>query len=173
MDFKRLYTRFDGRIGRRDYWIGFLVLIAAGFAVSLVLTPVLGPFVASILINLALIYPATAVVAKRLHDRDKPTIPWVPIFVGIPILVNIVQLLGVGSERITVPREQVEALPNALPAGDGLVSIPVPNALGVSLSAVAVIFGLWALVELGFLRGTSGPNRFGPDPVADDHAAHA
>ncbi|MBV8790433.1 MAG: DUF805 domain-containing protein, partial [Pseudolabrys sp.] len=25
---------------------------------------------------------------------------------------------------------------------------------------------IWALVELGFLRGTPGPNRFGPDPLA-------
>lgn len=25
--------------------------------------------------------------------------------------------------------------------------------------------GVWALVELGFLRGTPGPNRYGPDPL--------
>jgi len=25
---------------------------------------------------------------------------------------------------------------------------------------------LWLLIELGFLRGTVGPNRFGPDPLA-------
>ena len=32
----------------------------------------------------------------------------------------------------------------------------------------AASFGLslWALVELGFLRGTGGPNRYGPDPLA-------
>jgi uncharacterized membrane protein YhaH (DUF805 family) len=24
---------------------------------------------------------------------------------------------------------------------------------------------LWALIELGFLRGTSGPNQYGPDPL--------
>jgi len=37
----------------------------------------------------------------------------------------------------------------------------------------AVIFGLaslavsiWAVVELGFLRGTPGPNQYGPDPLA-------
>ena len=26
--------------------------------------------------------------------------------------------------------------------------------------------GIWALVELGCLRGTVGPNRHGPDPLA-------
>ncbi len=31
---------------------------------------------------------------------------------------------------------------------------------------VPVIGGLWYLIECGFLRGTVGQNRFGPDPVA-------
>lgn len=30
---------------------------------------------------------------------------------------------------------------------------------------IPVIGGLWALIECGFLRGTNGPNRFGPDPL--------
>lgn len=29
------------------------------------------------------------------------------------------------------------------------------------------IIGFWALVELGFLKGTDGPNRFGPDPLVN------
>jgi uncharacterized membrane protein YhaH (DUF805 family) len=31
---------------------------------------------------------------------------------------------------------------------------------------VPVIGGLWYLIECGFLRGTSGPNTYGPDPLA-------
>ena len=30
---------------------------------------------------------------------------------------------------------------------------------------VPIIGGIWMLVELGFLRGTEGANRFGPDPI--------
>jgi uncharacterized membrane protein YhaH (DUF805 family) len=44
--------------------------------------------------------------------------------------------------------------------------------IGESLAAGGLIFSLaslavslWALVELGFLRGTAGPNRYGPDPL--------
>ena len=33
------------------------------------------------------------------------------------------------------------------------------------IALVPVIGGLWMLIELGFLRGTEGPNRFGPDPL--------
>ena len=31
---------------------------------------------------------------------------------------------------------------------------------------VPVIGGLWYLIECGFLRGTHGPNAYGPDPLA-------
>jgi len=35
----------------------------------------------------------------------------------------------------------------------------------VALSFVPLIGWIWTIVELGFLQGTVGPNRFGPDPV--------
>jgi uncharacterized membrane protein YhaH (DUF805 family) len=35
------------------------------------------------------------------------------------------------------------------------------------IGLVPVIGGLWVLIECGFLRGTEGPNRFGPDPLAN------
>ena len=31
---------------------------------------------------------------------------------------------------------------------------------------IPLIGALWALIECGFLRGTEGPNQYGPDPVA-------
>ncbi len=34
------------------------------------------------------------------------------------------------------------------------------------ISLIPLIGGLWMLIECGFLRGTAGPNRFGPDPLA-------
>jgi uncharacterized membrane protein YhaH (DUF805 family) len=33
---------------------------------------------------------------------------------------------------------------------------------------VPFIGGLWYFIETGFLRGTAGPNQFGPDPVSHD-----
>jgi uncharacterized membrane protein YhaH (DUF805 family) len=38
---------------------------------------------------------------------------------------------------------------------------------GVSLvlSLVSFAISIWAIVVLGFLRGTRGPNRYGPDPL--------
>jgi uncharacterized membrane protein YhaH (DUF805 family) len=37
---------------------------------------------------------------------------------------------------------------------------------GVVLLIASFAVSIWALVELGFLRGTPGPNNYGPDPLA-------
>ncbi len=37
---------------------------------------------------------------------------------------------------------------------------------GNALMVAAVAVSIWGLVELGFLRGTAGPNQYGPDPLA-------
>ena len=39
------------------------------------------------------------------------------------------------------------------------------SAVWILFSFIPIIGQIWALVELGFLRGTKGQNRFGPDPV--------
>src|SRR5262245_52471631 len=41
------------------------------------------------------------------------------------------------------------------------------------LGLATLVLSIWGLVELGFLRGTRGPNRFGPDPLQRDAIAAA
>ena len=36
---------------------------------------------------------------------------------------------------------------------------------GIVFTLVSLGFTLWGFVEVGFMRGTSGPNRYGPDPL--------
>ena len=36
------------------------------------------------------------------------------------------------------------------------------------LSWSSLVISIWALVELGCLRGTIGQNKYGPDPLAPD-----
>ena len=38
--------------------------------------------------------------------------------------------------------------------------------LDIVVQLAGLALSIWALVELGFLRGTSGRNRYGPDPLA-------
>ena len=35
----------------------------------------------------------------------------------------------------------------------------------VWINFIPIVGQLWALVQCGFLKGTDGPNRFGPDPL--------
>ena len=35
----------------------------------------------------------------------------------------------------------------------------------ILINFIPLIGAIWALIETGFLRGTMGPNRFGPDPL--------
>jgi uncharacterized membrane protein YhaH (DUF805 family) len=41
------------------------------------------------------------------------------------------------------------------------------------LVLVCLSIGIWFFVELGFLRGTAGPNRYGPDPLQIDPTGRA
>jgi uncharacterized membrane protein YhaH (DUF805 family) len=50
-------------------------------------------------------------------------------------------------------------LPGVLDGIGRLLAAP----LVFSLAEAAI--SLWALVVLGFLRGTPGPNQYGPDPL--------
>ena len=38
--------------------------------------------------------------------------------------------------------------------------------LGWILNLLSLAVGIWALIELGILKGTTGPNQHGPDPLA-------
>lgn len=40
------------------------------------------------------------------------------------------------------------------------------SAWWILIGLVPIVGFIWALVENGFLRGTAGDNRFGPDPLA-------
>jgi len=35
----------------------------------------------------------------------------------------------------------------------------------ILINFIPLVGGLWSLIECGFLKGTDGPNRFGPDPL--------
>lgn len=145
MDLSYIFTSFDGRINRAKYWIGSIVLAIISIVLGIVVGAALGPTTLAMiiiaLITLALFYPVYAIAAKRFQDRDKPGTT--ALYGLVPILiVNFLQLFG-----LTGTPEQ-------------------PNTLGWIATVVMLEVGIWFLVELGILKGTTGPNRYGPDPLA-------
>lgn len=47
------------------------------------------------------------------------------------------------------------------------------SAWWILINLIPIVGWIWSLVENGFLRGTVGPNRFGPDPLGGTAPATA
>lgn len=160
VNFKYLYTAFDGRISRKPFWLGAIVLFLAGLALSLVvvwpltaLSAGLGKIL-SLLLSLLLLYPGIALSTKRLHDRNKP-VALVWIFVAPGLIYQVADLLGLVTRAVSIQGQ----------------TLLVPTAIGTVLGLISLVVGIWALITLGIRKGTAGPNPHGPDPLAADAPA--
>lgn len=143
-----LLTSVRGRIGRGSWWIGFAVTVAASVAGSLVIDPGIwtaepprAPVGLLALWEILLVAPATAITVKRFNDRDWPN--WLGYAVGaVDILFIVAQQYGFVIE---------------------------PEAASIQEQLVFGLIGavwIFALIDNGFLKGTPGPNRYGPVPRA-------
>ena len=144
------FTSFDGRIGRKTFWLStFAVLIVeliAVFAAAIVAAALTGDWSLDAdwpldVVVLVFNYPQFVINAKRGHDRNIRT--WVPA----TFFVYSVALDGLAA--FGWPR-------------DGLMGDPLAFASYIPYG----ILGLVLLIEFGFRQGTAGPNRYGPDPLA-------
>jgi uncharacterized membrane protein YhaH (DUF805 family) len=144
-----LYFNFDGRIGRGAWWLGALGLLFASVGGTLAISPHVFDFhgLAPRLPNwpdtiwqLALVIPATALMVKRFNDRDRPF--WTGYAYGM-----LAALLTVAPHFGIFVAERMDHRSTAL----------------LALFVLAYFF---ALIDNGFLRGTAGPNQYGPDPQA-------
>lgn len=148
MDWKKLFLTAEGRIGRRDFWIGIAIIF--GIAVVAGWIPVLGQIIA-----LVLIVPSVCLQAKRLHDMGKTAwLMLVPMGVGM-VCGAIAGAMG-GMAMLGIGAGGEAAVAGAAMAGIG--------AFLVLLLAVVVSFGF--LLWVGLSSGDPGENRFGPPPVS-------
>ncbi len=133
-----LFTSFHGRINREPFWIACGILAAIEIATQWLANRIEGDTLSTIL-DLAFTYPEFALAVKRANDRSLSS--WVvALFFASNVALDLFTLLN-----------------GAVDTGNpinGIVLIPF------------ALLGLALIVELGFRRGTSGPNRFGPDPLS-------
>jgi uncharacterized membrane protein YhaH (DUF805 family) len=133
---------YDGRLSRLYCWLGFLAFCGiTGFFVSKVEDAVagtgdIGRYVAFAFIVGTSVWIHSAVVIKRLHDRNKSG--WWYLAYGVAPLVLLIAAISFYTDGVLTP--------------------------AWILFALAVVGLSSAIIELGFLRGTNGPNRFGPAP---------
>ena len=166
-----LFTSFQGRINRAKWWLGTIIMMVVGFVISWIVGSVIGTSIFSIvaeggltpetigavtrkisigqLISVAIFaYPVIALMTKRLNDRDRPH--YLVYVFWLPTVVTI--LAGLAGLTMTV-------------VDVNGVMMPTQSNLGMILGLISLVIGIWALVELGILKGTPGPNQHGPDPL--------
>lgn len=150
MTWKTLYFGFDGRISRRQWWLATLSLLLASLVVSFLANPLAwfsetaarrGPNLAETLFDFAFLIPHTAVMVKRFNDRDWPQ--YLPYGYALAYLMFTV----LEHQRMILAR-------------------PTPTLFELAFLASLLVISVIVIIDNGFLRGTVGPNRYGPDPLA-------
>ena len=152
------FTSMDGRIGRQAWWIGVIVLIVVAIVLNFILGAVMGggmpsldqladPNVMlayaqkqgwiSLIIGLITAYPYICLSVKRRHDRNNNGYDAMGL-IAFSLVWSLIQALGV---------------------------VSAANGIGMVISIVFLIYAIYMLVQLGFLKGTAGPNNYGPDPL--------
>lgn len=130
-----LLFSFTGRIGRKSWWLGVVVVAALSIIAGLLVDgydATFGPIMAYAVICL--------VTFRRLKDRGHPE------FVGYLWAFMMAALFAVlWLDAFHDPLSQPLWL--------------------WALAALSIPFGLWVFIDCAFLEGTPGPNRYGSQPV--------
>jgi uncharacterized membrane protein YhaH (DUF805 family) len=140
MDWRYLLDAFHGRIGRQTFWIALGAVLVVNVLACYVAQQIGGDKLNAI-VDLVFTYPEFAIAVKRGNDRNLPLWP-VALFFGGSVLLDLIGVLDLAG------------------------TAEHPSMLSYAVTVPFTILGLGLLVELGFRKGTSGPNPYGPDPLA-------
>ena len=171
-NFWSLMLALEGRISRSKWWLGLFILVSVmivlSFAIGLVLNSFMAAhpelqqhinnpewfnskeaeplisslglwMIAPVLVIALVMWSLLALGVKRLHDRGLSS--WL-------ILVVVLPFLG----AIAAP-----SLTSEFDLGENVVRF----ALLLLMASI-----IWSILQFGILRGDTGPNEHGPDPLA-------
>lgn len=143
MDYQTLLFSFSGRINRAKYWLGVGLLIAYWIVVAIVLS-ILYYALGSIGYILAMVLGLAAIVGGM----------WAGLGIGIKRLHD--------RDKSGWWLVLFWIVPGFL---SGIGNVSGTETMGLLFNLTSFAVSLWGFVEIGCLRGTEGPNRFGPDPL--------
>ena len=159
MDVGKLFFSPEGRIGRQDFWLGWLALFAIVTLTGWI--PLIG-----LVIWVVSIYCSVCIYSKRLHDMGKSG--WLQLWAYIPYVVAmVITIFAFGG------------LIGTAIAAQGSIS-DIPEAIFAAGFVGGLIFAVLAwiiafLIDLGFLLWVGiadrelFDNRFGPAPASPDY----
>jgi uncharacterized membrane protein YhaH (DUF805 family) len=152
MDWTTLLFSFNGRINRGKYWLAVLIYMA-----------VWTTFIAG-----SLVWLGGLNFDNLLSLAGAGLMIWLIGF--ILLIAGTWSGLAVGVKRLHDRDKSgwwilLFWLGPSILGGWQTASPDLGGGLILSLAATAIV--IWAFVELGCLRGTSGPNQYGPDPLGN------
>jgi uncharacterized membrane protein YhaH (DUF805 family) len=141
-----------GRIGRKTFWIASIIVVVIELVMATVATAITQKFVnetagyTADIVMFLFLFPQFVIAVKRAHDRNIST--WIiSAWLVLLATTDVLDFFG------------------WLPTRINLNVFSPENLLLFAYIMIAGIVSLALLIELGFRRGTSGPNRYGPDPL--------
>ena len=134
----------SGRINRAKYWRSFLIYIVAGLLAGVILltaASIAAPLfiIMVVVVLIPRLLWGFSIITERLHDRNKSAW-WLVVFYGLPAVLG----------------QLAKAAWFAGAAGTVFHYI---------LALAGFALTIWGFVEIGCLRGTTGSNTYGPDPL--------
>ncbi|HHG90854.1 MAG TPA: DUF805 domain-containing protein [Devosia sp.] len=177
---KSLYLSFEGRIGRKSFWLGILGIVVVAIILSIILSPMFGVTAFGAMdmmtsesglsveemsesmlafssktgwLNL-LVYLILLVPASALFIKrrhDRGSAGMEYwVYAGLALLMMLLQATGLGYTIVEV----------------GGFSVAAPTTLTTILMLATGVLALYLLVVCGFLSGDDGQNAYGPHPEA-------
>lgn len=138
-----LFFGFRGRLNRGKYWLAAVTYIVLTLVIALLIFGALGES------------SAGWVIAALLY------------------LVMVISGVAVGIKRLHDRDKSGWWLLLFYLAPGALSGLADHVGGGIVLHLAAFALSIWAFVELGCLRGTVGPNQYGPDPLGASAPAPA
>jgi uncharacterized membrane protein YhaH (DUF805 family) len=156
MDWRTLFLTANGRIKRQDFWVGWLILLAASIVLGFI--PILG-----LLVHIFAFYVGVCLYSKRLHDMGRSGfLQLVPI--GVTVLSFIIGGALFGASLLSGAAAMATASPGA-----GALAFLLGGMGGfLMILSVAGLINIAFLIWIGVTPGQTGANAYGPDPLGGD-----
>ncbi len=166
MDWKWLFFSFEGRISRLYWWSGAIFVELVSMSLTTALLWLMGgdptfywndqppnarTALAEIIAFLVTLRAALSIDIKRIHDRGRSAYLLVPLYL---MILTLIALDATESNPLfSWPDEQ-----------ELHAAFPVFLLARICLVIAFLVYIVWLVFELGFRKGESGTNRYGPDP---------
>ena len=165
MSLLHLLFGFSGRINRGKYWLA-IVLWLAFWVIALPVCLLAGFYILGTNLVDGELPSGSDWLEKLVHM----TLDYVVLFIIFLTLVSVswISAFAIGIKRLHDRNKNgwlivlFYVAPSILA---GIANTSEQAVVSFVLGLASFVISIWGLVELGFLRGTVGPNPYGPDPL--------